>query len=64
MTTERKLQMGDLVEYQGDVWEVGFINNAMTGWAGTVRLQKGPTCYDKQVNHIYPSDLRLIKGAA
>jgi len=52
-------KIGDLVEYQGEQWEIGFINTSTSGHPGTYRLQKGPT--GKQVNRVYPEDLKLIQ---
>ena len=56
-------KMGDLVEYQGEVWEVGFVNNRTTGWAGTLRLQKSGDAGARSVNRVDPSEVRLVKAA-
>ena len=48
-------KMGDIVYYQGELWEIGFINRRH--FAGTVRLQKSGDCKAKQVNNISPEDL-------
>ncbi len=51
-------KVGDKVEYQGEVWEVGFINNASTGWSGTLRLQKSGDAGARQVNQVDPRDVK------
>ena len=51
--------MGDTVKYNGELWEVGFINQI--SWGGTMRLQRGNTAYDASVNCIYPEQVKLIK---
>jgi hypothetical protein len=56
-------EVGDIVEYQGEQWEIGFVNNSVTGYAGTYRLQRGPAADDKQVNRIRPEDIKLIRKA-
>ena len=54
------MKMGDIVEYKGERWEIGFVNNPVTGWVGTLRLQKGPSAYDASVNHVYPEEVKLV----
>ena len=48
-------KMGKKVYFQGEPWEIGFINRR--SFAGTVRLQKSGDCKAKQVNNISPEDL-------
>ena len=54
-----QFQMGDIVEYQGDVWEVGFVNQL--SWKGTLRLQKSGHCDAKQINHVRPDEVELTR---
>jgi len=58
----RNLEIGDKVIYQGEEWEVGFINNPVTGFAGTMRLQKSGMADAQQVNHVYPEDVKRPKS--
>ena len=52
-------KMGDIVYYQGEPWEIGFINRRH--FAGTVRLQKSGDCNSEQVNYISPADLTDVE---
>jgi len=55
-------KMGDIVEYAGEEWEVGFINQIE--WRGTVRIHRGRTpegYIAEHKNRIYPEKLKLIK---
>ncbi len=54
------MKMGDRVIYKGEEWEIGFVNNSVTGFSGTLHLQQGPTAYDRQVNYVYPEQVKLI----
>lgn len=52
------VEVGDIVRYKGDLWEVGFYNSQHK--RGTFRLQKGKTAHDEKVNYVYPDDMELI----
>ena len=52
-----QFQMGDIVEYQGEVWEIGFVNQLLC--KGTLRLQKSGHCDAKQINRVRPEDVKL-----
>ena len=54
-------RMGDLVEHEKALWEVGFINH--TFLKGTLRLQKNGNADAEQINYIYPEKVRLISPA-
>ena len=52
-------KVGHQVYYQGELWEIGFINRRH--FAGTVRLQKNGGCDARQVNYISPADLTDVE---
>ncbi len=52
---QKPYKMGDKVLYQGEEWEVGFVNQLH--WAGSLRLQKSGMADARQVNHVYPEDV-------
>jgi|GEM_PF-3430329 len=53
-------KLGDQVEYKGERWEIGFINNSATGYAGSLRLQKSGAADVVFINYIDPRDVTLI----
>lgn len=53
------IKMGDKVIYNGEEWEVGFVNQKT--FKGTLRLQKSGRADAKQVNRVDPKDVELIK---
>ena len=57
--TKLEFKIGDIVEYKGEKWEIGFENKK--DFAGTFRLQKGPSAYDEKINYIWPEDLRRVE---
>ena len=54
-------QMGDLVEYEGKLWKIGFINHTL--FKGTFRLKRGEDTNEEHVNYVYPKYVRLISPA-
>jgi hypothetical protein len=53
-----RIKTGDWVEYRGEEWEVGFINQ--TKWKGTLRLQKSGEAGAKQINCVDPDGVCII----
>ncbi len=56
---EQKFKMGDIVEYKGEQWEVGFVNKIE--WKGTLRLQKSGKADAKYINRVSPENVKLVK---
>lgn len=57
-----KFKVGDSVNYQGEIYEIGFINNYSSGnFSGKYRLQQGPT--GKQVK-VYEDEITLAEPKA
>ena len=52
------LQIGDRVEYLGEEWEIGFINQHK--WKGTLRLQKSREAGAKQINWVDPDEVKIM----
>ena len=53
-------EIGDKVMYEGDEWEVGFVNESR--FKGTVRLQKNGGAGSKQMNYVDPKKITpLVK---
>jgi len=53
-------QMGDIVEYRGEQWEVGFVNRRSDGSIWNVRLQKSGDADARQVK-VTVDELRFIR---
>jgi len=51
-------KLGDVVEYHGEAWYVGF-ENVLT-FKGTYRLQKGHSAYDRQVNRVSVDEMKPV----
>jgi len=51
-----EIKIGDIVVYNGERWEVGFIKRIH--YAGTVRLQKSGVAGARQINYICPENLQ------
>lgn len=56
----QEFKAGDRVLYQDEEWEVGFVNNTTTGWAGTLRLQKSGDAGARQINHVPAGDVTFL----
>ena len=59
---ETKYNIGDKVKYKGEEWEIGFVNNSISGGVGTYRLQrpKAGTEYQEHQQRVYPEELTLV----
>jgi hypothetical protein len=51
-------KMGDKVLYNGEEWEVGFVNQRH--FQGTLRLQKSGDSSSRQINYVHPNNVILI----
>lgn len=62
MEVRPAFEAGDIVEYKGEFWEVGFVNKEGQPWAGTLRLQKSAEAGAKQVNKVDPAEVKLVQA--
>jgi hypothetical protein len=59
--TTPEIRQGDIVEYKGRRWQVGFVNQ--NRFKGTVRLQSGAGADAEQINRVPIAELRVVPKA-